>query len=95
MKLLLENTKMPSKELTQKQFNTIDGTVYAVNIDCEEFDIDSLVDYLDAKCQGWFMRHYETDRKNQFLFELESDTIHYKNWAGWSALNTLCRTPNP
>ena len=86
---------MPSKELTQKQFNTVEGTIYAVHIDMKDMDQSDLVNYLNAKCKGWFMPCYETDRQNQFLFELESDTEHYKNWAGWSALNTLCRTPNP
>ena len=86
---------MLSKELTQNQFNTVEGTIYAVHIDMKDMDQSDLVNYLNAKCKGWFMPCYETDRQNQFLFELESDTEHYKNWAGWSALNTLCRTPNP
>ena len=86
---------MQSKELTQKQFNTVEGTIYAVHIDMKDMDQSDLVNYLNAKCKGWFMPCYETDRQNQFLFELESDTEHYKNWAGWSALNTLCRSQNP
>ena len=86
---------MPSKQLTQQQFNLTKGTIYAVNIDMENMDNESLVKYLEAKCKGWFMSYYENDKKNQFIFQLKTDTVHYKNWAGWSALNTLCLTPNP
>ena len=75
---------MRSKELTQKQFNTVEGTIHSVHIDMADMDKDDIVDYLNAKCKGWFMSCYETDRPNQFLFQYESDCKHYKAWAGWT-----------
>jgi len=75
---------MPLKQLTQQQFNTTDGTVYAINIDMEDMDTVDLANYLEAKCKGWFMQHYDTNAQNQFLFQHKSDTKHYKNWSGWT-----------
>jgi len=75
---------MQSKELTQKQFNTVEGTIHSVHIDMDDMDKDELVDYLNAKCKGWFMSCYDTGRPNQFLFQYESDCKHYKAWAGWT-----------
>ena len=41
---------MPLKQLTQQEFNTTDGTVYAINIDMEDMDTVDLANYLEAKC---------------------------------------------
>ena len=75
---------MPLKQLTQQEFNTTDGTVYSINIDMEDMDTVNLVNYLEAKCKGWFMQHYDTNAHTQFLFQYKSDTKYYKNWAGWT-----------
>ena len=75
---------MPLKQLTQQEFNITNGTVYAININMKDMDTVDLVNYLESKCKGWFMQHYDTDAQNQFLFQHESDTKHYKNWAGWT-----------
>ena len=76
-----------SKKLTQSQFNLQEGTVYAVNIRSDEFDrnlnTNEMVEYLESKCEGWFMPCYTTDHPNQFLFEKQKDIKHYKAWAGW------------
>ena len=42
-----------------------------------------MVEYLEAKCEGWFMPCYTTELPNQFLFEKQKDLKHYKAWAGW------------
>ena len=75
---------MPLKQLTQQEFNITNGTVYAININMKDMDTVDLVNYLESKCKGWFMQHYDTDAQNQFLFQHKSDTKHYKNWAGWT-----------
>ena len=84
-----------SKKLTQSQFNLQEGTVYAVNIRSDDFNTDNMVNYLEAKCEGWFMPCYTTKHPNQFLFEKQEDVKHYKAWAGWTTLNTLCHTQSP
>ena len=73
-----------SKKLTQSQFNLQEGTVYGANIVMEDFDRDDMVEYLEAKCKGWFMPCYTTDQPNQFIFQYQSDVKHYKAWAGWT-----------
>ena len=84
-----------SKKLTQSQFNLKEGTVYAASIRSEDFDTIDMVEYLEAKCEGWFMPCYTTEHPNQFLFEKQEDVKHYKAWAGWTTLNTLCHTQSP
>ena len=84
-----------SKKLTQSQFNLQEGTVYGVNIRSDDFNTDDMVNYLEAKCEGWFMPCYTTEHPNQFLFEKQEDVKHYKAWAGWTTLNTLCHTQSP
>ena len=74
-----------SKKLTQSQFNLEEGTVYAVNIPSDDFHTSEMVEYLEAKCDGWFMPCYTTELPNQFLFEKQKDVKHYKAWAGWTA----------
>ena len=86
---------MHSKKLTQSQFNLQEGTVYGVNIRSDDFNTDDMVNYLEAKCEGWFMPCYTTEHPNQFLFEKQEDVKHYKAWAGWTTLNTLCHTQSP
>ncbi len=73
-----------SKKLTQSQFNLQEGTVYGANIVMEDFNRDDMVEYLEAKCKGWFMPCYTTDQPNQFIFQYQSDVKHYKAWAGWT-----------
>ena len=73
-----------SKQLTQSQFNLQEGTVYGANIVMEDFNRDDMVEYLEAKCKGWFMPCYTTDQPNQFIFQYQSDVKHYKAWAGWT-----------
>jgi len=73
-----------SKKLTQSQFNLQEGTVYGVSIPSDDFDTNAMVEYLEAKCMGWFMPCYTTKNPNQFLFQFQSDTKHYKAWAGWT-----------
>ncbi len=84
-----------SKKLTQSQFNLKEGTVYAASIRSEDFDTNDMVEYLEAKCEGWFMPCYTIEHPNQFLFEKQEDVKHYKAWAGWTTLNTLCHTQSP
>jgi hypothetical protein len=81
--------KMQSKKLTQSQFNLKEGTVYSVNIPSDDFDTNDMVDYLEAKCQGWFMPCYTTEHPNQFLFEKQKDIKHYKAWAGWKTFQKM------
>tara|TARA_A100001015_G_C14838322_1_gene651417 strand:+ start:455 stop:628 length:174 start_codon:yes stop_codon:yes gene_type:complete len=50
----------------------------------EDFNRDDMVEYLEAKCKGWFMPCYTTDQPNQFIFQYQSDVKHYKAWAGWT-----------
>ena len=76
-----------SKKLTQSQFNLEEGTVYGVSIPSDDFDTNAMVEYLEAKCKGWFMPCYTTKHPNQFLFQYQSDTKHYKAWVGWSEFN--------
>ena len=78
-----------SKKLTQSQFNLKEGTVYSVNIPSDDFDTNDMVDYLEAKCQGWFMPCYTTEHPNQFLFEKQKDIKHYKAWAGWKTFQKM------
>jgi len=81
--------KMQSKKLTQSQFNLKEGTVYSVNIPSDDFDTNDMVDYLEAKCEGWFMPCYTTEHPNQFLFEKQKDIKHYKAWAGWKTFQKM------
>ena len=82
-----------SKKLTQSQFNLQEGTVYGVNIRSDDFDknfnTNDIVEYLEAKCEGWFMPCYTTEHPNQFLFEKEKDIKHYKAWAGWKTFQSI------
>lgn len=78
-----------SKKLTQSQFNLQEGTVYGANIAMEDFDRDDMVEYLEAKCEGWFMPCYTPDKPNQFLFQKQKDIKHYKAWAGWKTFQAM------
>ena len=78
-----------SKKLTQSQFNLKEGTVYAASIRSEDFDTNDMVEYLEAKCEGWFMPCYTTEHPNQFLFEKQKDVKHYKAWAGWKTFQNM------
>ena len=75
--------------MTQSQFNLKEGTVYAASIRSEDFDTNDMVEYLEAKCEGWFMPCYTTEHPNQFLFEKQEDVKHYKAWAGWKTFQNM------
>ena len=78
-----------SKKLTQSQFNLKEGTVYAASIRSENFETNDMVEYLEAKCECWFMQCYTTEHPNQFLFEKQKDVKHYKAWAGWKTFQKM------